>query len=163
MNGDLKQFTNTSARAEHTGINKKARRIFAVSCFLFFLTISLAAMVVSGNGLFSDGQSDNSGTIEYDHLLRCQTEAKVKVSLAKYNGDVQLTLPENYLQYFKVNLIYPAPEKQIYSNGNIIYTFNADEDKEVNFYLEPQKTGRIKGSLLIGDNSVTVSNFIYPK
>jgi uncharacterized protein (DUF3820 family) len=162
MSGDVKKFNSYSATAGRTK-NKKARIIFIVNCFFFFLIIIFAAMVVSGNGLFSNPQSDNSNTIEYEHLLRCKTETKVKINLGEYNGDVQLILPENYLQYFKVNLIYPAPEKQLYSNGNIIYTFNADEDREVNFYLEPRKTGHIKGSLLIGGNPITISNFIYPK
>lgn len=143
---------------------KKIKGLRLLSWISLFIIIIFTALGVSGSNLFSPvSNSDKTGTIEYEHLLRCQTEAKLKIRLHKFKGPVQLVFPENYLQYFKIKLIYPAPQDQYYSNGNIVYTFNADEENLVNFYLEPRKTGRIKGSLMVGKRSYTLSNFIYPK
>ena len=95
-------------------------------------------------------------------LFHDERETYLKFRLNEFEGVTQIAFPENYLENFKINLIYPKPQYKQYINGNIIYTYNAEDAGMVTFYLEPRKTGRIKGSLLVGEKSYTLTHLVYP-
>ncbi|MBA2499101.1 MAG: hypothetical protein H0V30_05190 [Chitinophagaceae bacterium] len=154
-----------------TGILKKLKDNLAVnrkiSQLLTMIFILLAAVLITsgvvGNDIFSPIKpNENKHVVESTHILRNERETHLKFRLNKFEGVTQITFPENYLAHFNVNLIYPTPQHKQYINGNIIYTYNADDNEMVTFYIEPRKTGRIKGSLLVGDQSHTISHLVYP-
>lgn len=163
---------NESDMAEkETGIQKKSNDNFFVSkkisqlltMLFILLTAVLVTLGVVGNDLFSPIHiNENKDVVESTHILRNERETHLKFRLNKFEGVTQIAFPENYLANFNVNLIYPTPQHKQYIKGNIIYTYNADDDEMVTFYIEPRKTGRIKGSLLVGDQSYTISHLVYP-
>jgi len=153
---------DTVSQADNT---PKAKRNYSQAFIaLFILTATVfVTMIVTGNDFFSPVEARNQkDVVESTHILRNERETFIKFRLKEFEGVTQIAFPENYLSQFKVNLIYPQPQYKQYINGNIIYTYNAEDAEMVTFYIEPRKTGRIKGSLLVGDESHTLSHLVYP-
>ena len=126
------------------------------------LLIGVVAFGVSATSFNTAKKNTSKETIESQHLLRKDRETNLKIRLTDFSGVTQIAFPENYLHQFRINLVYPQPQYKQYINGNVIFTYNAEDDPVVNFYIEPQKTGRLKGTLLVGDRSYTISHLVYP-
>ena len=123
----------------------------------------LITLAVVANDIFSfSPRSMEKDVVESVHILRNERETYLKFRLNEFEGVTQIAFPENYLENFKINLIYPKPQYKQYINGNIIYTYNAEDAGMVTFYMQPRKTGRIKGSLLVGEKSYTLTHLVYP-
>ena len=142
----------------------KRKNISQALMMLFILVLAvLITLAVVANDIFSSApRSVEKDVVESVHILRNERETYLKFRLNVFEGVTQIAFPENYLEQFKINLIYPKPQHKQYINGNIIYTYNADDAEMVTFYLQPKKTGRIKGSLLVGENSYTLTHLVYP-
>ncbi len=134
-----------------------------LTMFFVLILAVMITLVVVANDIFSP-IADNSKkeVVESIHILRNERETYLKFRLNEFNGVTQISFPENYLEHFKINLIYPKPQYKQYINGNIIFTYNAEDVEMVTFYMQPKKTGRIKGSLLVGEKSYTLTHLIYP-
>ena len=129
-----------------------------VLIFAVFITLAVVA-----NDIFDFApRAGEKDVVESVHILRNERETYLKFRLNEFEGVTQIAFPENYLENFKINLIYPQPQHKQYINGNIIYTYNAQDAGMVTFYMEPRKTGRIKGSLLVGEESYTLTHLVYP-
>lgn len=142
----------------------KRKNISQAFMMLFVLVLAvLITLAVVANDIFSSAQrSAEKDVVESVHILRNERETYLKFRLNEFEGVTQIAFPENYLENFKINLIYPQPLHKQYINGNIIYTYNAEDAGMVTFYMEPRKTGRIKGSLLVGEESYTLTHLVYP-
>lgn len=142
----------------------KRKNISQTLMMLFILVLAvLITLAVVANDIFSYApRSVEKDVVESVHILRNERETYLKFRLNEFEGVTQIAFPENYLEQFKINLIYPKPQHKQYINGNIIYTYNAEDAEMVTFYLQPKKTGRIKGSLLVGENSYTLTHLVYP-
>ena len=141
------------------------RKNFSQALLMLFILILavLITLAVVANGIFSSSpRNAEKDVVESVHILRNERETYLKFRLNEFEGVTQIAFPENYLENFKINLIYPKPQYKQYINGNIIYTYNAEDAGMVTFYLEPRKTGRIKGSLLVGEKSYTLTHLVYP-
>lgn len=124
------------------------------------LIVLVAFGVTAGN--FHTIAPPAKETLESQHLLRKGRETILKIRLSTFDGVTQIAFPENYIYKFKINLVYPQPQYIQYINGNVLYTYNAEDDPVINFYMEPLHTGRLKGTLLVGDRSFTVAHLVYP-
>ena len=145
--------------------NKSRTKNFSQALIAFFTLTALifVTLIVTGNDLFTPVETVNEkDVVESTHILRNERETFIKIRLHEFDGVTQIAFPENYLSQFKINLIYPQPQYKQYINGNIIYTYNAEDAEMVTFYLAPRKTGRVKGSLLVGDESHTLTHLVYP-
>ena len=141
------------------------RKNFSQALLMLFILILavLITLAVVANDIFSSSpRNAEKDVVESVHILRNERETYLKFRLNEFEGVTQIAFPENYLENFKINLIYPKPQYKQYINGNIIYTYNAEDAGMVTFYLEPRKTGRIKGSLLVGEKSYTLTHLVYP-
>ena len=141
------------------------RKNFSQALLMLFILILavLITLAVVANDIFSSApRNAEKDVVESVHILRNERETYLKFRLNEFEGVTQIAFPENYLENFKINLIYPKPKYKQYINGNIIYTYNAEDAGMVTFYLEPRKTGRIKGSLLVGEKSYTLTHLVYP-
>ena len=130
--------------------------------FVLILAVLITLAVVANDIFISSSRSSEKDVVESVHILRNERETYLKFRLNEFEGVTQIAFPANYLENFKINLIYPQPQYKQYINGNIIYTYNAEDAGMVTFYLEPRKTGRIKGSLLVGEESYTLTHLVYP-
>lgn len=149
---------------QFNNIAPKRRNVSQALTMIIVLVFAvLITLVVVANDLFTSAKDHTEKeVVESVHILRNQRETYLKFRLNEFEGVTQIAFPQNYLEHFKINLIYPKPQHKQYINGNIIYTYNTEDTDMVTFYLEPRKTGRIKGSLLVGEESYTLTHLVYP-
>ena len=150
--------------SQEKDIPKQKKNFSQALIAVFILTAAVfVTLIVTGNDIFSPVDAHKQkDVVESTHILRNERETFIKFRLKEFDGVTQIAFPENYLSQFKIKLVYPQPQYKQYIQGNIIYTYNAEDAEMVTFYLEPRKTGRIKGSLLVGDKSHTLSHLVYP-
>lgn len=129
-----------------------------------FLLVTLAALGMFGDGIISDtNHSAASYKLNYDRFHR--HEARVELKIDVHNNSSQLldiSMDNRYLKHFDVKSIVPEPATVKVENDRVHYIFEAAGRSDITFYLSPQMTGNIEGTMTINGDPAPIKHFIFP-
>ena len=78
------------------------------------------------------------------------------------NGIIELRLPKEYLEVFKLKSIVPEPEVNSILNGFYLYRFSAKEAGLITLFVTPKKIGYYEMTLGINETDFQIRTFILP-
>lgn len=147
---------------EQFSLHKKGWKIQRAG-WVFMLLIIVSAIA----GLFGMGPLSNVTTqqgnfnLHYERFNRYESETELKF---KSNGQALnlVSLPQQYIEKFKVESIIPEPINQVAADGYINYFFDGDKNRSVVFYLNPSGFGNAKGIVKVNGTNIFLQQFIYP-
>jgi hypothetical protein len=132
--------------------------------------IILAALAgLFGSGpLSSTSVEDGSLQVNYDRTARFQAPTKLQIEVGPEqvaNDTFSVQIDRSYLENFQIDSISPQPDTTRLTPDWIIYEFQVGEPGQpltVNFHIQPDKFGLIRGTAAGQDQEVRFSQFIYP-
>jgi hypothetical protein len=100
-------------------------------------------------------------TAEYERFFRYETEMKVVLKSNEHIGSV--SLPQQYIQHFRLVHFEPQPENNHSSGNDIVYNFLPENNRIVTIYMIPKDFGTIEGEMRInGADNIQLDHFIFP-
>jgi hypothetical protein len=147
---------------EEIGLHKKGWVVQRVGWVLLFAFILSAVLGLFGEGPLSK-RVVNTGTIktEYERFGRHEHETPIKFD-SKSESISIVSVPQHYLNEFKLSKVVPEPESQSSSEGYINYTFKGEHNYNVTFYFDPLKFGNESGVIKVNSYSIPFNQTIYP-
>lgn len=162
-NADIEYVDHPLQLDEDINLHIKGWKIQGVAWIVIFVFLLLAAFGLFGTGLLSYRTiSKNGDVLEYEHFGRFQGQTELEFTLNKESGITQIAFPQTYIDKLQIERIIPLPEKTEMLNYNIVYTFNITDHGKIIFYMVPQKTGAIEGTVAVNNILFNLSQFIYP-
>ena len=130
---------------------------------LMFLSLLAAAGGLFGTGPLSI-TTGKAGTVEirYEKFLRFENETALELKLEQASGTTTVIFPNDYISSLRVARIQPQPESTAIIDNHVVYTFNQTDKGEIMFFISPEKSGSVKGSVKVNDQLIPLSHFIYP-
>ena len=147
---------------EEIHLQKKGWIVQRVGWVLLFLFILLAVLGLFGEGPLSK-RTIITGTIktEYERFGRHEHETPIKFNSQNENIS-KVSIPQHYLNEFKLSKVVPEPDSQTSSEGYIEYTFKGDHNNNVTFYFDPLKFGNVSGTIKVNSYNISLAQTIYP-
>lgn len=138
----------------------KAQKICGI---LMMVVVLLTALGLFGNGILSKKEETKAGVnVRYERFLRYEREMTVSWRISGQN-EVRVSVPQHYLDLFKIEKVTPDAYEAAVANGQLTYTFKVKgEEAAIRFYLNPQKTGGAEGAWTVNGQAFQLSHFIYP-
>lgn len=130
---------------------------------LLLLLLIAASLGVFGTGwLSSDHVAGKNGTVSFERISRFEAPMKLVVQVEKSDGDIEVRIPRSYISSMEIDKIVPEPVTQKTADGSVVYTFDADPESTIIFYLTPESTGSIRTELTIDNAVFPIAHFIFP-
>ncbi|RYD79879.1 MAG: hypothetical protein EOP53_08930 [Sphingobacteriales bacterium] len=148
---------------------EKDWRAERVMWFLLLLFVLAGLIGVFGRGGISKAKKvspDQKMEVQYQRFLRYHTKDRLDIFLQDLPADstFSIEIDKKYVNNVQVESIHPAPEKTLITSNGVAYFFrngNAHQ-AEIIFYISPDKLGNVKTALTYHNQSVEISQFIYP-
>lgn len=163
MAASIKPLTHKKTPVEDEIALHKKGWVVQRAGWMVMLLFLLAALL----GLFGEGplsaKKAKAGNIEVDYQRFCRYEHHVELKLSSAGGNITVaSLPQAYVEKFKIDKIIPTPSGEAASPGYVNYFFNGTQNDKVRFYMVPSKKGSAGGMIKINDHTVSIQQFIYP-
>jgi len=142
---------------------------------------ALAAVAVAAMlGLFGGGPlgrqsaaSDDGGvSVEFDRMLRCQAEARLRVTIAappkpvrgSAGREVAVWLSREYLDAVELQRVVPDAARESAGADGTTFEFHIarDQPADITFDFQPRNSGPLKALLRAGGGEVAWRQFVYP-
>lgn len=129
-----------------------------------FLFVLLAALGMFGDGIISDtNHSTASHKVNYDRFHRHEARVTLKVDVHNNSNPLlDISLDNRYLKDFEVKSIVPEPATVKIENDRVHFIFEAAGKSDITFYLSPQTTGSLEGTMNINGDEIPIKHFIFP-
>lgn len=143
-------------------LHKKGWVIQRVGWVLIFLFVLSALLGVFGEGpLSSKAISVGDIKASYDRFGRFEHETALKFESTGVDIS-SISIPQEYLNDFKISKIVPEPDDPVASGGYIHYTFRGQGNRQITFYLAPIAFGNSKGIIKVNNHIISLTQTIYP-
>jgi hypothetical protein len=160
---DIEHVNHPLEIDEDIRLHIKGWKIQSVAWIVIIFFLLLAALGLFGTGPLSYRTiSKNGDILEYEYFGRFQGQTELEFSLNKESGTTQIAVPQTYTDKFQIERITPAPLKTEMLNRSIVYTFNITDHGRIVFYMLPQETGIVEGTITVNNVVFSLSQFIYP-
>jgi hypothetical protein len=83
------------------------------------------------------------------------------VRIHNAQGKAQIVFPLDYLEHFQVEAVMPEPEATEMVQGHMVYHFPAKQEAAIRFFISPELTGSVKGTMMVNNEPIRLSHFIY--
>ncbi|MGK9119500.1 hypothetical protein [Olivibacter jilunii] len=163
-NNAIERVNHSLTLEEDLPLHIKGWKTQKVGGLLILILMLLTALGLFGEGPLSARKIVNGDiTMAYERYLRYQKEMDVSLRLSN-QANVQVAIPIEYLDCFRIEKIVPEANEHIISDGKVVYTFNVDKTGEtiLHFYLHAQKPGSAKGTWEVNHHNFQINQFIYP-
>lgn len=147
---------------EKIELHKKGWKVQKIGWAFIFLIMLLGLLGFYGEGIMSE-KVLTAGEIhvEYDQLYRYEKEMKVLITADA--GNIQtVTIPQQYIQQFKISSIVPQPQASHMEGDEIIYQFSGSGNKVISVYMIPEVYGNVKGNIKVNNQTFSIHHFIFP-
>lgn len=130
--------------------------------------LMLIMLVAASLGLFGTGwlsyatQMAGNSHVSYERFGRFELPMQITIRSQADEGRLTVSIPQSYLQCFKVSQITPEPSDRKTENGSTVYTFEGDDEITAQFHLEPETVGTVRTGIHVNGSLFTLSHFIYP-
>ena len=142
-----------------------------IGWILWGLVLAAAVAGLVGPGLFSAtsaSSADGAITVAYDRFAHFHHPTTLDVTLrpASSTNELQVTLPQSYLDRVQLVRVQPEPERQVLTTGGAVLIFarnpTADEVKFV-LHIEHEYFGKTTARFeLSGHEPVHFTQYVYP-
>lgn len=135
-----------------------------IGWFFILLLVTLAATGFFGDGAVSKKTiSGSDTTLEYERFYRQEARMEIKVGL-RQPEDTQafVSFPNSYLEQFRIESIQPEPKETLLRGNSTHFLFPGTDSMTLVFYLVPQSSGSVSGTISINNRQYPITHFIYP-
>jgi len=147
---------------DEISLHRKGWIIQRIGWCLMFAFLIAALLGLFGEGPLSDKKLQSGNiSVQYERFCRYEHGMKIKLQSSQENIST-VSIPQDYLENFRVGEIVPEPGKQLASAGYIHYVFEGSQNKLITFYLSPLKRKTVRGILRANANSFAIKQTIYP-
>ena len=135
-----------------------------IGWFLILLLVILAATGFFGDGVVSKKTiSGSHTTLAYERFYRQEARMEIKVGLRQPGGTLAaVSFPNSYLEQFRIESIQPEPKEILLRGNSTHYLFPGTDSMTLVFYLVPQSSGSVSGTIGINNRPYPITHFIYP-
>jgi len=137
------------------------------------VVVVAAAGGLFGNGLYSRVQrssGDGRLFLAFQRFARSGAPTTLEISVAPGAADdddeIEVRLSQEYLRRFRVEQVSPEPASSDTTGASLALVFKVSDAAsrlEVQFDLQPQGAGRVRGEVALRDGPpVRFSQFVYP-
>jgi hypothetical protein len=161
---DIEQISPSLEIDEHPRLHEQGWKIQPYAWALIFLFIIGGLLGLFGHGFLSREEISQPGfRIKYETALREGSVTAFEVHDLSGTEKTIIAIPVHYLSYFKIESIFPEPAETKYNGELVNYVFEGiATDKQIIFYMEPRKTGKVNSDIMVNNSSFHISNLIYP-
>lgn len=147
---------------EHLTWHERGWMVQRFGWVFIFLIPLLGAFGLFGDGLLSDKKVSAAGImVQYEKYARYEKEIELIIE-SPATHVAQISLPQTYLAHFSEIRLIPEPIHQTMQQGNVVYHFEGNDNRNITLYAMPQKTGTVKGFIQVQNNQISLNHFIYP-
>ena len=136
---------------------------------------ALAAVVVAAMlGLFGGdprgeqtaASPDGGVTVGFDRMLRCQDEARLRVTVADGSAEreIEAWLSREFLDAVELQRVVPEAVRESAGADGTTFAFQVArrQPAEITFDFQPRKSGPLEARLRAGGSEVAWRQFVYP-
>lgn len=135
--------------------------------------VILAVVVAGALGLFANGPLSHRtaarGAIEVHHqrFARNQGRTTIEVEVgptAAEEGEVVVAVPQSFLDAYEVEEVFPEPAsvRSALDTVELVFEVGAGAELRAVLHLRPERTGRQRGAITVGDDTVELRQFVHP-
>jgi hypothetical protein len=147
---------------DEISLHRKGWVIQRIGWILMFAFLIAALLGLFGEGPLSS-KNIRVGNINIAYERFCRYEHGIKIKLQSSDENINtVSIPQDYLENFRVSDIVPEPQKQVALAGYVNYQFEGTDNKVISFYLTPVKRKTVKGILRANAHSFNIKQTIYP-
>jgi len=148
---------------EYAGAHKRGFKIQKIGILAILAIVLLAVLGLFGDGVLSKRTGNSkSAKVEYQRFYRFEARMEVKIDLLAFENSNVVSFPKEYLKAFQIESITPSTESTNFKGNRAEFVFNGPGNGIITFYMIPKEVGSIRGELLVNDESLEVSHFIFP-
>lgn len=135
-----------------------------IGWFFILLLVILAATGFFGDGVVSKKNIMGAQTtLAYERFYRKEARMEIKVGLRQPGGThASVSFPNSYLEQFRIESIQPEPKEILLRGNSTHYLFPGTDSMTLVFYLIPQSSGSVSGTIGINNRPYPITHFIYP-
>lgn len=148
---------------ENIALHRKGWKVQPIGKAFILLTIAAAILGLFGEGFLSN-QTARAGAaqVHFEKYARQSGKIKLQISATGVNGRSAISFPLTYIKAFQVEQIVPEPETSFIKEGQVWYVFEASQNLQADFYMQPESRGSISGSVWVNDQNIPLHHFIFP-
>ena len=161
---DIEQIKPSLEIDENPRLHEKGWRLQPYVWSVIFLFIFAGLFGLFGTGILSNKElNEQDSGVKYENAMREGAISALEVQ--DYSGTVKtvIAIPVDYLSNFRMESVVPEPSETVFTGNTVNYFFEGSaKNKQIIFYLEPTRTGKVKADILVNSWSFHIENFIYP-
>jgi hypothetical protein len=133
--------------------------------FVLLGLLVAAVLGVFGGGAVS-GRDSRQGAleVEWERFVRRDAAFALDVT-ARGQETVTVVFDARYLELVRVRSVEPEPESVDLGTSTVAYTFRVapgGSEVRARFWLEAQRAGTLAGDVAVGQDEVSIEQFVYP-
>lgn len=158
----IKPIAHKTPVEDEIALHKKGWIAQRAGWILMLLFLLAALLGLFGEGPLSE-KKVKSGNMEVEYQRFCRYEHHVVLKLLSAGENIiVVSLPQAYVEKFKIDKIVPTPYGEVASPGYVDYLFRGTKNDNVRFYMAPAKKGSAGGVIRVNNQPVSIQQYIYP-
>lgn len=148
---------------ENIALHRKGWRVQPIGKAFILLIIIAGVLGLFGEGLLGN-QTVRQGNaqVQYEKYGRQDGKMKLQIAATGVRGRSAISFPISYIKNFQVERIVPEPQSSFVREGQVWYVFEATQNLQAHFYLQPETRGAVSGSVWVNEQEVPLHHFIFP-
>lgn len=160
---EMRPLETTLQMEDEIDLHKTGWVIQRAGWVLLYVIVIAAALGFFGDGWLSrTSTSGENVVISYERFIRTENPTRVHFNTTANDGEMILSLPGHYVDIMHIRHIQPEPRSQEIHGDRLALTFTATGSASVILTLSPQRRGSLQGEILVNDESVLLSHYVYP-
>lgn len=149
---------------ESPDLHRTAWRLQPFAWVLIYSFVLLGLLGVFGNGWLSRRDLVQEGaTVAYEAALRQGAVSALEFHDLSGSTQTLVSIPLAYLSRFSISSIVPEPSQATTVGDRVNYIFpGSSNDKQITFYLQPEKTGRLCSVFMVNGDVFSITHQIFP-
>lgn len=148
---------------EQIRMQENGWKLQTIGLLLIFALVLAAIFGLFGDGIASKKTQDNNGIeIEHQRFYRFEARMQLKIEGEDKGGRLMVSIPNSYLENFKIESILPEPNDNRFEGDNVQYEFDGNDRMNVTFHLIPRTVGNIRSSIEVNERRFQINHFIFP-
>jgi hypothetical protein len=144
---------------------RKAYRVRQVVAVVFAAVLVAALLGLLGrSGPLSDATARGDGlAVGYERFLRVKSPTQLDVQIGAGGGPTRIAISRALLDELQVDGSSAQPQQTSLRPDRVVYTFDQQPPSQVTFVVEPQRAGRLRGTVYgPGGATVSFSQWVWP-
>lgn len=163
MNQEIEKVKTPLEIDEDIDLHVKGWIVQRIGWLLMLAFLLASVLGLFGTGLLSRVTSKkNENALVFERFNRYDNEVELAIESKSVNGMIELRLPKEYMEVFRLESIVPEPQENTILNGYYLYRFSASDAALITLSVTPKKIGYYGMTLSINDTDFQIRTLIYP-